>query len=66
LVDKKDNLYLIFGRELVIDEMRKGVYFKKGDLVIMASTAKANWKDWEVIHTEKGTFMNEMLAVVRL
>ena len=64
LADKKDNLYLIFGREPVLDKTQTGIYFEKGDLVIMTARAETNWTDWNVIHTEQGPFMNEMLADV--
>lgn len=48
LIDKEDNTYLIFQQQ--------------GKLVIMAATAASSWKDWKVIHTENGSFGNEMLA----
>jgi len=62
LADQEDNLYLIFGRTSGLDETITGIYYEKGVLVIMAATADRNWKDWKVIHIEKGPFMNEMLA----
>ena len=45
--DQADNAYLIFQ--------------KAGDLIIMGATASTTWNDWQVIHTEKGPFGNEML-----
>ncbi len=36
--------------------------FFRGDLTIMAATAASKWKDWQVIHTEAGPFVNEMLG----
>lgn len=48
LIDKNDNTYLIFQ--------------KSGKLIIMAATASSSWQDWQVIHTETGSFGNEILA----
>jgi len=47
-IDRRDNAYLIY---------RKG-----GDLVIAAATSAAKWTDWQVVHREKGPFVNEMLG----
>jgi hypothetical protein len=47
-IDEADNAYLIFQ--------------KAGDLVIMGAKASTSWKDWDVMHTEKGPFINEMLG----
>ena len=47
-LDSEDNAYLIF---------QKG-----GHLVIMGASASTSWKDWSVLHTEKGPFINEMLG----
>lgn len=33
-----------------------------GDLVIAAASANSNWTDWQIIHIEKGPFVNEMLG----
>lgn len=63
-IDKDDNAYLIFNRKSSAKRMDWDVYFSKGDLVIMAATAKSQWTDWQVIHTEKGPFLNEMLGDV--
>ena len=41
--------------------MEKEIYFAQGDLIIMAASSKSQWRDWKVIHTEKGPFSNEML-----
>jgi len=38
------------------------VQFIDGDLKIAAANADSNWTDWQVIHTEEGPFVNEMLA----
>lgn len=46
--DKDDNLYLIYQRA--------------NYLRIARATAAAEWKDWQVIHSETGPFINEMLA----
>jgi hypothetical protein len=63
-IDRDDNCYLIFSRKSAAKRMDWDIYFSKGDLVIMAATAKSQWTDWQVIHTEKGPFVNEMLGDV--
>ncbi len=47
-IDEADNAYLIFQ--------------KAGDLVIMGAKASTLWKDWKVMHTERGPFNNEKLG----
>lgn len=47
-IDKADNAYLI--------------YQKSGKLMIAAASASNSWNDWELIHTENGSFHNEMLG----
>ena len=47
-IDQSDNAYLIFE--------------KSGKLIIMGATASTSWKDWQVLHTERGRFCNEMLG----
>ena len=44
--------------------MEWDIYFAEGNLVIMAASAESKWADWQVIHTEKGPFLNEMLGDV--
>lgn len=63
-IDKKDNAYLIFSRKSIADRMDWDIYFAEADLVIMVATGEANWRDWQVIHNEKGPFINEMLGDV--
>jgi hypothetical protein len=53
-VDKNDNVYLVF--------RNNDLFVQSGDLVIATATAASRWTDWKVIHTEKGPFVNEMLA----
>lgn len=52
--DLKDNLYVIYSTS------SQGTI--SSDLVIQAASAKSKWTDWQVIHTEKGPFVNEMLG----
>ena len=47
-IDKADNAYLIFE--------------KSGKLIIMGATASTSWKDWQMLHIERGRFCNEMLG----
>jgi hypothetical protein len=47
-IDKQDNTYLVYGK----DE----------NLEIAAASDKTGYKDWRVIHTGQGPFVNEMLG----
>jgi hypothetical protein len=47
-LDKKNNGYLIFQ--------------KASNLIIMGAHASTSWKDWKMIHTEKGPFGNEIMG----
>ena len=47
-VDKHDNAVLI--------------YAKDKNLEIASATAASQWTDWQVVHTEPGPFVNEMLG----
>jgi hypothetical protein len=38
------------------------IYINRGNLVIQAATAATQWNDWQIIHTETGPFLNEMLG----
>jgi len=42
--------------------IRNRHYITSGNLVIQAATAATQWTDWQIIHTEIGPFLNEMLA----
>ena len=61
-IDKSDNIFLIYGKPQASSKMAYCIYFKTGDLVIAAATAKSSWSDWQIIHTEIGPFGNEMLG----
>ena len=55
--------FLIYqSRRGVIDPYDTGIYFIEGDLTIQAATAAEQWTDWQVVHTEYGPFLNEMLG----
>jgi len=58
-LNKEDNAYLVYN-----DSWSQGVFHAKGSLAIAAATADAKWKDWKVVHTEQGPFVNEMLGDV--
>ena len=47
-LDKDNNAYII--------------YNYKGDLVIASAMANSSWREWQIIHTEPGPFVNEMLG----
>ena len=62
LLDESDNIFLIYGtRENYLNNDQK-VKYDEGDLVIAAATKKSGYSDWQIIHIERGPFVNEMLA----
>jgi hypothetical protein len=61
LLDKKNNVYLIYGENIEPQEWEQSLYFKNAKLVIMGASSSANWRDWKLIHVEEGPFLNEML-----
>jgi hypothetical protein len=63
-VDKSDNIYMIYGTKRRSAKLADGHLHSEGDLVIAAATAASKWRDWKVIHLEKGPFVNEMLGDV--
>jgi len=38
------------------------LYFTNGVLTVCAATAQSQWTDWQVVYTEPGLFINEMLG----
>lgn len=60
--DKNDNALLVYLEKCETADWYSSIYFNKGTLVIAAATKKNNWKDWTIIHREKGPFLNEVLA----
>lgn len=42
--------------------LRYKTSFSGGDLTIAAATADSGWTDWQIIHTEPGPFVNDMLG----
>ncbi|MHC4356311.1 MAG: BNR repeat-containing protein, partial [Planctomycetota bacterium] len=63
-MDSSDNAYVIFGTSRRAARLADGHLHSEGDLGIAAATAASTWKDWEIIHREKGPFVNEMLGDV--
>ncbi len=61
-MDNSDNAYIIYGAKRQTAKLADGHLHSAGDLVIAAATAASMWKDWKVIHLEKGPFGNEMLG----
>jgi len=61
-IDKNDNAYLIFSAKRQAVKLADGHLHAQGDLKIAAATADSKWKNWQLIHTDKGPFVNEMLG----
>jgi hypothetical protein len=61
-MDNCDNAYIIYSAKRQPAKLADGHLHSAGDLVIAAATAASMWKDWKVIHLEKGPFVNEMLG----
>ena len=57
-IDQGDNAYLIFSDTRSSRDLDPS----RGNLKIMAATPEQHWKDWKVIHVERGPFGNEMLG----
>ncbi|MBA7695114.1 hypothetical protein ES703_103735 [subsurface metagenome] len=54
--------FLIYQSRVTENPTSTGIYFIDGDLTICGATAESQWTDWEIIHTEPGFFLNEMLG----
>jgi len=61
-IDKNNTIYLIYGAQLPATVSGKTI--TPGDLVIAAATADSKWTNWQIVHVEKGPFVNEMLGDV--
>jgi hypothetical protein len=61
-IDKSDNILLIYSTRENYLNKDQNVKYSEGDLVIALATKKSGYSDWKIIHTEKGPFVNEMLA----
>ncbi|MDX1285095.1 MAG: BNR repeat-containing protein [Draconibacterium sp.] len=61
-IDKSDDIFLIYStRDNNLDEDHK-LSYNEQDLIIACATKKSGYSDWQIIHVEKGPFVNEMLA----
>ena len=61
-IDENDNAYLIYCAQHDSIGVDQDIGFSAGDLIIAAATADSRWTDWQVIHAERGPFVNEMLG----
>lgn len=59
LVDKNDNLYVIYVGDPSAKHDDIGV---KENLVVAYASAKSNWTDWQIKAVVKGAFLNDALA----
>ncbi|MBL7153075.1 MAG: BNR repeat-containing protein [Phycisphaerae bacterium] len=63
-IDKADNAYLIYSAKRAAAQLADGHLHVQGDLTVAAATAASKWRDWRIVHVEKGPFVNEMLGDV--
>jgi hypothetical protein len=56
------DVYAIYQSWQTVNPSSAAIYITNGNLVIQAATAATQWTDWQIIHTETGPFLNEMLA----
>ncbi|MHC4521629.1 MAG: BNR-4 repeat-containing protein, partial [Planctomycetota bacterium] len=61
-LDKCDNACVIYAARQPSAQLADGHLHVAGDLVIVAATAASGWTDWQILHVEKGPFVNEMLG----
>ena len=54
--------FLIYQSRITENPTSPDIYFTEGDLTICGATAESLWTDWQIIHTEPGFFLNEMLG----
>jgi len=61
-IDSNDNAWVIYATRNPGEKLPDGHLHRRGNLTIAAATAAANWTDWQIVHTEPGPFVNEILA----
>lgn len=54
--------YVIYQSWQSVSLASTNIYITSGDLTIQAATAANQWTDWQIVHTETGPFLNEMLG----
>lgn len=59
-IDKHNSVFLIYKAQHSTSTQKYTA--APGDLVIAVATANTNWTDWQIVNTEKGPFVNEMLG----
>ena len=62
VTDCKHNALLIWGAAQPDAKWYGSGWFRHADLKIAAATAESGYKDWRIVHVERGPFANEMLA----
>ena len=63
-MDSSDNAFMIFGTSRRDTGLADGHLYSEGVLVIAAATSASKWRDWKIVHRERGPFVNEMLGDV--
>ena len=61
-MDADNSAFVIYATPETSAQLADGHLHRRGDLVIAAASAQSKWTDWEVVHTERGPFLNEMLG----
>ena len=61
-MDEKDRIYLAYTCRYKSDKIQLGKKIELGELVIASSTKQKNYKDWQIVFTQKGPYGNEVLG----
>ena len=61
-IDKNDRVFLVYTSQFETDKMQLGKIFEPGELVLASATKENNYKDWQIIYSQKGPFGNEILG----
>lgn len=62
VVDRDDTVYAIYTVRTGGDVGSNRIYLTEGKLIIAAATRDSGWKDWKLVASEDGPFVNEPLV----